>query len=422
MEKLKTYRQKRDFAKTKEPNGEAPVTASNRLRFVIQKHDATRLHYDLRLELDGVFRSWAVTRGPSLDPTDKRLAVEVEDHPLPYGDFEGTIPKGQYGGGTVQLWDRGHWQPEGKVSPEKQIEKGELKFVLDGERLHGSFVLVRMRHDRDGGKRTNWLLIKHRDEHAVESDGDAVLKRDTSVASGRSMATIALGKGRSPEPFMLKDDVLAPDAEWDSRKGLAANERRQQAKPASKPKVQASRKAPAPVALPSFIAPQLCRSVERPASGQDWVHEIKFDGYRIQMRIDAGKVTLKTRKGLDWTSKFGAIAKAAKGLPDAIIDGEVVALDSHGSPDFAALQAALSEDRTENLIFFAFDLLFDGGADLRELSLLRRKEQLKTYLEEHADGVILRYVEHFETGGDAVLQSACKLSLEGIVSKAVAAP
>ena len=427
MEKLKAYRQKRNFEKTKEPDGDASVAASNRLRFVIQKHDATRLHYDLRLEVEGVFRSWAVTKGPSLDPSDKRLAVEVEDHPLPYGDFEGTIPKGQYGGGTVQLWDRGFWQPEGRTSPEKQLEKGELKFELDGERLRGSFVLVRMRRDRDGGKRTNWLLIKHHDKHAVESHGDAVLADDKSVASGRSMAAIAAGKGRSPKPFMLKDDVLAPDAEWDSRQGLAASERRQQAKRAPKPATASataskSKNSVAAPALPAFIEPQLCRSVERPASGGDWVHEIKFDGYRIQMRIENGVVTLKTRKGLDWTTRFDAMAKAAAGLPDTIIDGEIVALDDHGSPDFAALQAALSEDKADDLVFFGFDMLFDASADLREEPLLARKERLKSYLEEHADGVTLRYVEHFDTGGDAILQSACRLSLEGIVSKATDAP
>jgi len=413
--KLQAYRAKRDFEKTKEPSDDAPVASSDRLRFVIQKHDATRLHYDLRLELDGVFKSWAVTKGPSLDPHDKRLAVEVEDHPLAYGDFEGTIPKGEYGGGTVQLWDRGFWEPEGKLSAKRQFEKGDLKFTLEGERLHGSFVLVRMRGDRDGGKRTNWLLIKHRDEHAVDGDGDAILEVDTSVASGRKMSAIASGKGRSPEPFLLAGSGLAPDAEWDSRKGLAARQRSGPVKSASSHKEVAAK-------MPSFIAPQLCRSIERPANGDDWVHEIKFDGYRIQMRIEAGKVTLKTRKGLDWTSKFRTIAQAADGLPDAIIDGEIVALDSHGSPDFAALQAALSEEKTQDLVFFAFDLLFIEGADLRELPLLQRKEQLKTCLDEHADGVVLRYVEHFETGGDAVLKSACKLSLEGIVSKAIAAP
>jgi bifunctional non-homologous end joining protein LigD len=413
--KLKAYRAKRDFEKTKEPGDDAAVVPSNRLRFVIQKHDATRLHYDLRLELDGVFKSWAVTKGPSLDPHDKRLAVEVEDHPLAYGDFEGTIPKGEYGGGTVQLWDRGFWEPEGKLSAQRQFEKGDLKFTLEGDRLHGGFVLVRMRGDRDGGKRINWLLIKHRDEHAVEGEGEAVLNADTSVASGRKMAAIAAGKGRSPKPFLLAESALAPDAEWGSRTGLVAKQRRGAETPPPKREARAAK-------MPSFIAPQLCRSVERPANGDDWVHEIKFDGYRIQMRIEAGKVTLKTRKGLDWTSKFRAIAKAADGLPDALIDGEIVALDSHGSPDFAALQAAISEGKTQDLVFFAFDMLFDANADLREQPLRERKERLKAYLDEHADGVVLRYVEHFETGGDAVLKSACKLSLEGIVSKAVDAP
>lgn len=422
MEKLKTYRTKRDFRKTKEPNDTSAVAPSNRLRFVIQKHDATRLHYDLRLELDGVFKSWAVTRGPSLDPGDKRLAVEVEDHPLAYGDFEGTIPKGQYGGGTVQLWDRGYWEPEGKLSPQRQLEKGDLKFTLDGKRLQGSFVLVRMKHDRDGGKRTNWLLIKHRDDHAVASDGDAVLKADASVASGRTMKAIAAGRGRSPKPFMLAEQAVDADAVWDSKEGLAAEARAE--KPAPKHTTgRASKAGPAAATgLPAFVPPQLCRSVERPPAGSGWLHEIKFDGYRIQARVAGGKVTLKTRKGLDWTKRFGAVAKAFKGLPDCIVDGEIVALDDHGAPDFAALQAALSEEKTDNLVFFAFDLLFLDGEDWREQPLLARKQQLEALLRDAADGVTLRYVEHFETGGDAVLKSACRLSLEGIVSKRSDAP
>ncbi len=196
---LSTYRKKRDFEKTAEPSGDTPVKPSKRRRFVIQKHAATRLHYDFRLEFDGVFKSWAVTRGPSLDPHDKRLAVEVEDHPLDYGDFEGTIPKGQYGGGTVQLWDRGYWESD---DPEKGFKKGDLKFTLHGDKLHGSWVLVRMRHDRDGGKRTNWLLIKHRDEFAREGKANNILDEDKSVASGRTMDQIAAGKGRAPKPFM----------------------------------------------------------------------------------------------------------------------------------------------------------------------------------------------------------------------------
>ncbi|RYE34690.1 MAG: DNA ligase D [Hyphomicrobiales bacterium] len=420
--KLQAYRAKRDFEKTKEPSDASTVAPSNRLRFVIQKHDATRLHYDLRLELDGVFKSWAVTKGPSLDPGDKRLAVEVEDHPLAYGDFEGTIPKGQYGGGTVLLWDRGYWEPEGKLNPKRQLEKGDLKFTLDGERLKGSFVLVRMKHDRDGGKRTNWLLIKHRDAHAVDTDGDAVLEADASVASGRSMAAIAAGRGRSPKPFLLADQAVDADAVWDSRQGLAADARAD--KPARakarKPSPEARRTAPAD--LPGFVPPQLCLSVERPPGGSGWVHEIKFDGYRIQARVAGGNVSLKTRKGLDWTTKFGAVAKAFENLPDCIVDGEIVALDDHGAPDFAALQAALSEERTENLVFFAFDLLFLDGEDWRQRPLLARKERLAALLRDAADGVTLRHVEHFESGGEAVLKSACRLSLEGIVSKQGDAP
>src|SRR5271167_127598 len=193
--KLSTYRAKRDFGKTAEPSGDKAIAAGARRRFVIQKHDARRLHYDLRLELDGVFKSWAVTKGPSLDPHQKRLAVEVEDHPLDYGDFEGTIPEGEYGGGTVQLWDRGYWEPEGDSSPEKTLADGDLKFTLHGARLHGSWVLVRMKHDRKYGKRTNWLLIKHRDAEAREDGDDALLVEDRSVASGRTMAAIAAGKG-----------------------------------------------------------------------------------------------------------------------------------------------------------------------------------------------------------------------------------
>jgi bifunctional non-homologous end joining protein LigD len=199
---LSTYQSKRDFARTTEPRGDAHARAGNRLRFVIQKHDATRLHYDLRLELDGVFRSWAVTKGPSLNPHDKRLAVEVEDHPLDYGDFEGTIPEGEYGGGTVQIWDRGYWSPDG-MDTEIGLADGDLKFILEGERLHGGWVLVRMKRDRTGGKRVNWLLIKHRDEFA--RDDDDVLKEDRSVASGRPMAEIAAGKGSPPKPFITAD-------------------------------------------------------------------------------------------------------------------------------------------------------------------------------------------------------------------------
>src|SRR6202047_803570 len=215
---LKLYRTKRDFSKTAEPTGEHRVAPSPRLRFVVQKHAARQLHYDFRLEWQGVFKSWAVTRGPSLDPADKRLAVEVEDHPLDYGDFERTIPKGEYGGGTVQLWDSGYWKPEGDKSPQEALAGGELKFTLDGARLHGSWVLVRMHGDRYGGKRTNWLLIKHRDASAKPGDADQLLMEDRSVASGRTLEQIADGIGKRPKPFMLATSQAArADAVWTSK-------------------------------------------------------------------------------------------------------------------------------------------------------------------------------------------------------------
>ncbi|HEV7717492.1 MAG TPA: DNA ligase D [Arsenicitalea sp.] len=412
-QKLAKYRSKRDFTKTAEPSGESAVAASPRRRFVIQKHDATRLHYDLRLELNGVFKSWAVTRGPSLDPKEKRLAVEVEDHPLEYGDFEGTIPKGQYGGGTVQIWDRGYWEPEGNKPPEQALADGDFKFKLFGKRLHGSWVLVRLKNDKSGGKRTNWLLIKHKDEYAREGDGDAILAEDRSVASGRTMAEIAEGKGRGPKPFILARKTAAePDAVWNSNKGSAADARAAKKKPAGKRET-----------MPDFIEPQLAQLVARPPSGEGWGQEIKFDGYRLQLRVENGKATLRTRAGLDWTAKFRAIAKQAAALPDGIIDGEVVALDGQGLPNFAALQAALSEQKTDDLVFYAFDLLFDGGIDLRGVPLTERKERLKVLLDDADEkSGLIRYVEHFEIPGDQMLESAQKLSLEGIISKRLNAP
>jgi bifunctional non-homologous end joining protein LigD len=313
LRKLSTYRQKRDFEKTPEPSGKTAVAPSAQRRFVIQKHDATRLHYDLRLEFDGVFKSWAVTKGPSLDPHDKRLAVEVEDHPLDYGDFEGTIPEGQYGGGTVMLWDRGTWESE---DPERGFQKGDLKFTLHGDKLHGSWVLVRMRHDRTGGKRTNWLLIKHRDEYASESDD--ILGEDKSVASGRAMAEIADGKGRAPKPFMLAKGAKAKaDAVWQSNRVEEPKGRTVRPAPGAalkrgtgaKTKATTATNAKKVSAMPDFVAPQLCTPVERPPAADGWCHEIKFDGYRVQLRVEDGEATLKTRKGLDWTDKFAAIAK-----------------------------------------------------------------------------------------------------------------
>ena len=413
--KLSLYQQKRDFTRTSEPSGRRKIAAAEYPRFVIQKHAARRLHFDLRLEVDGVFKSWAVTKGPSLDPKDKRLAVETEDHPLDYGDFEGTIPAGEYGGGTVMLWDRGFWA--GDEDPAKALRKGELRFTLGGEKLQGAWVLVRLRHDRERSKRNNWLLIKRHDGYEREGDEDKVLSQDRSVASGRSMEEIAAGTGPSPKAFIRLDKgAFSAKAIWHSnRQADLASPKRHAPKPAPKAKGQGS--------MPDFIGPQLCEAVARPPSGQDWVHEIKLDGYRMQLRVESGEALMRTRKGLDWTGKFAPIAAAAHGLGDCIIDGEVVALDRNGVPDFSALQAALSEGRADDLIYFAFDLLFANGEDLRELPLAQRKERLNGMLRRKgAHSQQIKYVEHLSEPGDTVLKSARDLNLEGIISKRASAP
>lgn len=421
---LSTYRAKRDFAATSEPRGAAPDKNPEELRFVIQKHAATRLHYDFRLELNGVFKSWAVTRGPSLDPADKRLAVEVEDHPLEYGDFEGTIPKGQYGGGTVQLWDRGFWHPEGSKTPAQAIAGGELKFSLEGRRLKGGWVLVRMRAKGNVGKRNNWLLIKHRDASAQPGAGDAVLNADRSIASGRTMKQINDGTGKSPTAFVLTGAVKArADAVWHGESGENGM---LDAKSGARPSRAApARKAAMPTVaktVPGFIGPQLCKLVHRPPSAAGWGHEVKFDGYRMQLHVLRRKAVFRTRSGLDWTKRFAALARDAGRLPDCVIDGEVVGLDAKGLPSFMALQAALSNQRSEGLIFYAFDLLFDGRMDYRPLPLSDRKTRLARLLAPKILGKRIRYVEHVESQATTVLESACNLNLEGIVSKKLSAP
>jgi bifunctional non-homologous end joining protein LigD len=396
---LKPYQIKRNFSKTAEPSGEARVAPSPRLRFVVQKHAARQLHYDLRLEWDGVFKSWAVARGPSNDPADKRLAVEVEDHPLDYGDFEGTIPKGEYGGGTVLVWDRGFWTPQGSKSTEDAMKAGDLKFELEGQKLHGSWVLVRMRSDKFGGKRTNWLLIKHRDAGSKAGGAEALLNEDRSVASGRTLEQITEGVGERPKPFMLASTQReSANAVWNGKKPVKAR------------------------AMPNFVEPQLAKLVDRPADKAGWAHEVKFDGYRAQIRIDRGRAVVRTRRGLDWSGRFAAIVKDAGKLPDCIIDGEIVALDENQLPNFAALQAALSAGKTDGLVCYAFDLLFEGREDLRMLPLSERKARLDKLLGAQAAGTRIRYVAHLQSNAEAVLASACKLGLEGIVSKKLSAP
>lgn len=393
-EKLSDYLRKRDFSKTGEPEGKGNVGSSPKLRFVIQKHAARRLHYDLRLELDGVFKSWAVTRGPSLSPADKRLAVEVENHPLDYGDFEGVIPKKQYGGGTVMIWDRGYWEPENSQDVSKALEKGDLKFTLDGERLKGSFVLVRMKKDQEGSDKTNWLLIKHRDDYASADGADVLEDHQNSVASGRTMDEIKNGDAPEPEAFMTGSIKKAKRP----KKSGGSDEK-----------------------LPEFIPPQLCKSIDRPPSGGEWVHEIKFDGYRVQVRIEDGRVKILTRSGLDWTSKWPKLTEIFSDWPNCIVDGEICAVTNDGVPDFPALQLAMSEGKTDDLICFVFDLLYDGKEDIRRQSLIERKKQLEQICSRFKSPYVT-FVDHFKTGGDAVLQSACQLSLEGIISKDANAP
>jgi bifunctional non-homologous end joining protein LigD len=403
--RLSRYRAKRNFTRTDEPSGGTPhAPPAGSLRFVVQKHAARRLHYDLRLELDGTFRSWAVTKGPSLDPADRRLAVEVEDHPLEYGDFEGTIPKGEYGGGTVQLWDRGFWAPLPGTSAQKALKAGHLKFLLAGERLKGEWVLVRMKRDRDGGTRNNWLLIKHRDKFAG-AGSDALLRKDRSVASGRRMADIAAGRGAKPRPFMA-----------------AVRARKPRAAKAARARATVARRTAAVSLPPQFIPPQLARLVTHAPADPGWGHEIKFDGYRMQMRVVDGKSALRTRKGLDWTERFPEIARIGRKLPDCLVDGEIVALDQRGVPSFSALQAALVAEDTSDLVYFIFDLLHGDGSDCRSLTLEARKERLSKLLSPRTLAPRLRYVEHLETAADAILKSACRMSLEGVVSKRLDAP
>nr|WP_250810001.1 DNA ligase D [Neorhizobium tomejilense] len=403
---LETYNQKRNFKASPEPQGKVSgrkAKASGN-SFVIQKHDATRLHYDFRLEMDGVLKSWAVTRGPSFVPGEKRLAVHVEDHPLDYGGFEGMIPKGNYGAGAVLLWDRGTWDPIG--DPHKGYKKGHMEFELKGEKLEGRWHLIRMA-PRPGEKRENWLLVKGEDEFArAEGDKDILDEMPLSVKSGKTLDEI-WGRKAPAAKNTTKPKAKAKSDPEPEKSDIAAS------------KIKGARKAE----LPDFIEPQLATLVKSAPSGKRWVHEIKLDGYRLQARVENGKVKLLTRTGLDWTHKFGdeIVAEFGKlSVTDAIIDGEVAVEAGSGATDFSLLQQDLSEGRDDRFTFYAFDILHLNGYDLTGATLLKRKEALETLLT--GSGPALRYSEHFGDEGGLVLKHACRLSLEGIISKISDAP
>jgi bifunctional non-homologous end joining protein LigD len=408
---LREYHAKRNFTRTREPRGALKRTTGD--LFVVHKHAARRLHYDLRLELDGVLKSWAVTRGPSLDPGDKRLAVRTEDHPLDYAEFEGRIPEGEYGAGGVIVWDRGRWSTEG--DPHRQLAKGHLVFDLDGSKLKGRWHLVRMKGREQRGKE-NWLLIKAEDEHATAAGGAELLERKPrSVKTGRTVEDVSKGKVK----IWRKEGAPPPSPRASPTSPRTPSAR---GRPAPHPDpLPASgerglvRGKPAP--LPAFVEPQLASPVDNPPAGAGWVHEIKFDGYRLMARIDRGRVKLLTRKGLDWTTKFPTLRKALEALPvvTAFLDGEMVVQTEQGTPSFAELQADLSAGRSDRLRCYLFDLLHLDGMDLTRLPLIERKAALQQLLAGH-EGV-LALSEHFEGRGGTVFEHACRLGLEGIVSK-----
>jgi bifunctional non-homologous end joining protein LigD len=374
---LEEYRRKRDFKKTTEPAG-GERRAAKGFSYLIQKHDATRLHYDLRLELDGVLLSWAVTKGPSLDPADRRLAVHTEDHPLSYGTFEGTIPQGEYGGGTVMLWDRGGWEPQG--DPRAGLRKGHLAFTLHGERLTGGWDLIRMGKE---GKKENWLLIKKKDD-AARAAAAFLETENTSISTGRSMDEIALGA-----PAAAAADDGAPNASLASL-------------------------------LQDYPDVQLATLVDRPPVGAEWLHEIKFDGYRLLGYMSGKQARLVTRNGNDWTRKFPGIYAAVSKLKAraCVLDMEAVVLDAAGKSSFQAMQRALGEGGdAQSIQAFVFDLLHLDGKDLRGEPLTKRKEALRKLLTKSGQEQFLHYSDHIAGQGSEMLAKSCGMGLEGIVSK-----
>jgi bifunctional non-homologous end joining protein LigD len=388
-DKLSAYHEKRDFTKTNEPRGAAPMVLGS--RFVIHKHDATADHYDLRLEHDGVLKSWAVPKGPSLNPKDKRYAVETEDHPIEYIDFEGVIPKGEYGGGPMIVWDTGEWAPMGDM--EAGLRKGDFKFRLYGQKVNGGFVLVRLK-PKEGDKKTNWLLIKETDDF-VDREIDLVAERPESVKSG-----------------LTTKELLARAAE--KKAAPAAKAKPAKLEPG---KLKGAVKAAMPIKLKPMLATQ---SDLPPKDASGWIHEIKLDGYRTLAFVKDRKVRLITRAGLDWTERYGVLANAFADLPckEAIIDGEIVVVDEAGITHFSDLQQALSDKASERLTFFAFDLAYLDGYDIAKVPLVERKELLRALIAPVAGPQsAIHFSDHFGGEGKALYDQAVELGLEGILSK-----
>ena len=443
---LSRYRSMRNFDVTAEPRGGSKGTKKGaasknaELPFVIQKHAATRLHYDFRLGWHGVLKSWAVTKGPSYYPGDKRLAVQVEDHPMEYGGFEGIIPKGQYGGGTVMLWDHGTWEPHGDV--DEGLEKGRLKFTLKGEKLRGDWALIRMGGKAAGEKKANWLLIKEHDGKERGPDDPPVTEEEPdSVVTGRDLDAIAenrdhvWGSNGSQKQKEEKKSTLRSSEKKSARTTHGTNHLRNKSNAGvAKALSFASELKGAPKeSLPKFVPPQLALQVTAAPDGSEWIHELKLDGYRMQGRVTTARdkksrsATMITRSGLDWTHRMPDIAAALAELPveDALLDGEVVVFDDEGKTSFADLQAAFQEGKKKPLTYVIFDLLHLNGHNLRNLPLEERKNILEKILAQVADGDhqgILRYSEHLGTRGGEIFEKACQLGAEGIVSKKASAP
>ncbi|SDO71724.1 bifunctional non-homologous end joining protein LigD [Pseudomonas arsenicoxydans] len=395
---LEDYNRMRDFSATSEPaagkRSGKKAGKDHALQFCIQKHDASRLHYDFRLELDGALKSWAVPKGPSLDPKVKRLAVHVEDHPIDYATFEGSIPEGHYGAGDVIVWDRGVWIPQG--DPAEAYAKGKLKFELQGEKLGGLWNLVRTHMP---GKQEQWFLIKHQDNAAKpESDYDVVAAEPDSVLSDRTIIPSKSKAADKPKPVKKPARKVAPKE--------------------SSAQLTGAHKAK----LPDLLKPELATLVEKAPGGQ-WSYEIKFDGYRIMARIDHGEVKLFTRNGHDWTHKLPAQAEAlaALGLESAWLDGEMVVANEQGVPDFQALQNAFESGRSGAIVYYLFDMPYLNGVDLREVPVEERRVALATVLNSNKDP-LLRFSDAFGEEPEALLNSACQMQMEGLIGKRLGSP